>query len=241
MKRCFILVVTFLLAGVATSSAQKVQDMFGTDQKGKVAYGFRAGFNLSNLAGEFGRSTDEKLNLDPRIGFHVGTMFDIPITNGFYIQPEILFTTRGAKGNYWYEDGSTTVENTETCRAMYIQIPLLASFRADLTSSVNLQLHAGPYFSFGVGGTVSAEAKVQGGTVIVEYPYFGKSTMTEDHLGIKRFDMGLSCGVGVTVKQHYYIGLQYDLGLMNGAIQEEWGGDTKIYNRCFSIQVGYHF
>lgn len=242
MKKCFILAVTFLLVGITASSAQEIRDMFGTDQKGKVSYGLRAGFNLSNLAVELGPSTDEKLNLDSRIGFHVGTVVDIPITNGFYVQPGALFTTRGAKWGHQYEEGSYAIESIEKYRSMYLQIPVLVSFRADLTPSVSLQLHAGPYFSFGLGGKCTSEVKhLDGSTEIEEGLYFGESTETEKHLGVKRFDWGLTFGAGAMVKRHYYIGFQYDLGLMNGAIKEEMGENTKIYNRCFSIQVGYNF
>lgn len=94
MKKSFML-AAMLLTGITATSAQSFGDMFGTDQKGKISYGVRAGLNISNIGGEYGPDSDDKLDFDSRVGFHIGGIVDIPITNGFYVQPGLLFTTRG--------------------------------------------------------------------------------------------------------------------------------------------------
>ena len=92
MKKSFML-AAMLLTGITATSAQSFGDMFGTDQKGKISYGVRAGLNISNIGGEYGPAQD--LDLNSRVGFHIGGIVEIPITNGFYVQPGLLFTTRG--------------------------------------------------------------------------------------------------------------------------------------------------
>ena len=163
------------------------------------------------------------------MGFQFGGVVDLPITNGFYVQPGLLFTTRGAKeeiGGY-----------KEKLRPMYLQIPVLGSFRADVSQSVNVQVNVGPHFAFGLGG----KEVYDDGETTVKSPFFGKSTDDEGHFGAKRFDFGLTFGAGVTFKEHYYVGIAYDLGLVNMAIEDEWGKEAKFHNRNFSIQIGYNF
>ena len=228
MKKSFML-AAMLLTGITATSAQSFGDMFGTDQKGKISYGVRAGLNISNIGGEYGPDSDDKLDFDSRVGFHIGAAVDIPITNGFYVQPGLLFTTRGAKeeiGGY-----------KDKYRPMYLQIPVLGSFRADVSQSVNVQVNVGPHFAFGLGG----KEVYDDGETTVKSPFFGKSSENEDHFGAKRFDFGLTFGAGVTIKKHYYVGIAYDLGLVNMAIEKEWGKEAKFHNRNFSIQVGYNF
>lgn len=89
------MLAAMLLTGITATSAQTFGDMFGSDQKGKITYGVRAGLNISNIGGEYGPDSDDKLDFDSRVGFHIGGIVDIPITNGFYVQPGLLFTTRG--------------------------------------------------------------------------------------------------------------------------------------------------
>ena len=221
------MLAAMLFLGITATSAQSFGDMFGTDQKGKISYGVRAGLNISNIGGKYGPAQD--LDLNSRVGFQFGGVVDLPITNGFYVQPGLLFTTRGAKeeiGGY-----------KEKLRPMYLQIPVLGSFRADVSQSGNVQVNVGPHFAFGLGG----KEVYDDGETTVKSPFFGKSSENEDHFGAKRFDFGLTFGAGVTFKEHYYVGIAYDLGLVNMAIEDEWGKEAKFHNRNFSIQIGYNF
>lgn len=240
MKKLFLLTV-ICLTGAATVSAQSLGDMFGRDQKGEITFGVRAGMNISNISGEYGPKS--KLDLDSRIGFQVGAIVDLPITNGFYIQPGLFITTRGAKKETTERDEDYS-KSTNKYNPIYLQIPVLASFRMDVSQSVNLQVNVGPYFSLGLGGKQKSEYKETGeSTKKASIPFFGKSTDKEEHFGAKRFDLGLSFGAGVTIKEHYYVGIQYDLGLMNMAIHDDkaFGDKAKFHNGNFAIQLGYNF
>lgn len=244
MKKLFLLTV-LCLTGAATVSAQSLGSMFGSDEKGEIAFGVRAGMNISNISGEYGPDKDDKLDLDSRIGFQVGAVVDLPITNGFYIQPGLFITTRGAKKKYTERDEEYSYTSTKKYNPIYLQIPVLASFRTDISPSVKVQVNVGPYFSLGLGGKEKSEYEETGySTEKEEIPFFGKSTDKEEHFGAKRFDLGLSFGAGVTIREHYYVGIQYDLGLMNMAIHDKeygWGDKAKFRNGNFAIQLGYNF
>lgn len=249
MKKIFIL-AAMCLTGIATVSAQSFSEMFGKDQKGKIGFGVRAGLNISNISGEYGPDSENKLDLDSRIGFQIGAVIDLPITNGFYLQPGLFVTTRGARKEISENDEGESYKYTNKSKfcPMYLQIPVLASFRADLSKSVNLQVNTGPHFALGLGGKYKEEwnetyeGVTESGSD--DIPFFGKSKDDKEKFGAKRFDLGLSFGAGVTIKKHVYIGIQYDLGLMNMAIHDEeggWSDKTKFHNRNFAIQLGYNF
>ena len=236
------MMAALLIGCMATASAQEIRDMFGSDQKGGISYGVRAGLNVSKIAGQYSPDSDDKLDFNSRVGFQVGAVVDIPITNGFYVQPGLLFTTRGAKEKSSYSEAGYSEEASTKYRPMYLQIPVLASFRADVSESVNVQVHVGPHFAFGLGGKCKdSYSDSDGLSESQKYPFFGESTENEARFGAKRFDFGLLFGAGVTLREHYYVGIVYDLGLVNMAIDKEWGKEAKFHNRNFSIQLGYNF
>ena len=61
----------------------------------RTTFGIRAGVNFQNINGEDeqGRDLDNKL----KTGFHVGVNAEIPVAPEFYLQPGVLFSTKGAK------------------------------------------------------------------------------------------------------------------------------------------------
>lgn len=236
MKKLFMLAAMFMM-GITATSAQEIRDMFGTDQKGDIGYGVRVGLNISNINGEYGPGPDGKLDLNARAGFQFGGVVDLPITNGFYIQPGLSFTTRGARQKQTIREAKLV----NSFRPMYLQIPVLASFRADVCDKLNVQVNVGPHFAMGLGGKSVTKYSAAGESSTGKIPFFGKSSGDEEHFGAQRFDCGLTFGAGVTFMKHYYVGIAYDLGLVNMAIDEELGKETKLHNRNFSIQIGYNF
>lgn len=70
-------------------------------------------------------------------------------------------------------------------------------------------------------------------------PLFGKNTDEKSTSGMKRFDLGLAFGAGVTISKHDYIGIQSNLELMTLTIKdaENWGDRTKIHAGNLMIQV----
>ena len=100
-------------------------------------------------------------------------------------------------------------------KLVYLQVPVHAAYKIDIADDVNLVLKAGPYVSFGIAGS---------------------EDIFEDG-AFKRFDMGLSCGVGMDVS-HYMVGIEFSRGLINIS---DRGGDAKNYNMTFGLTFGYKF
>ena len=233
MKKVFVAAALMVCASV--SYAQSFGEMFRSDDKGGIEYGVRAGLNISDIRMKSGNL---KVDLKSQAGFHVGAVVGIPVTNGFYIQPGLVFASKGAR----YVDKGDGWKEVESMFPVYLEIPVLASFRADVADNVNLQLNIGPYFDFGLGGNVKYKWEEDGESGEDEpYPFFGKSSENEARMGMKRFDFGLSFGLGVELWDHYYAGVKYDVGLVNMAIKDMWGNDFKAHNGTFAITLGYNF
>lgn len=222
MKK-FLLVATCAFCAL-TVSAQRASSsstsFFSTEKvEGGVQFGIRAGLNSANVSfSEDGYSASPK----SRTSFHIGLIADIPVVESFYVQTGLYFQNKGWK----VEDG----EGTETYKPMYLEIPLLASYRYNFSDAAQLQINFGPYFAYGIGGKEEYESDYYD----EDWDFFG------DDSDWKRFDMGLQVGAGVTLAQHYYIGFAYEFGLTNIADTDD-DDDYSYRNRNWMISVGYNF
>lgn len=95
----------------------------------KFQLGVKGGINISNFA----NSNFDKSSL---VGFHAGGILAFLIGNNFAIQPEVLFSTQGAKINSNTEGGDYKVS--------YLTVPVLAKYRFN----GGFYLEAGPQVGF---------------------------------------------------------------------------------------------
>lgn len=217
MKKLLLTMVCAVCA--LTASAQRASSssstFFSTEKSDQpITVGVRVGMNISNFSGDME-------DLDSRIGFNAGVIVDFPLMQSLYLQTGLFATQKGAKYDEYGEKG--------TFNPMYLQIPVLASYRYNFSDAAQLQINFGPYFAYGISG----KAKYEDEEGEDKFDFFGDD---EDQFGGKRFDMGLQVGAGVTLSK-FYIGCAYEFGLTN-VVKED--GD-KIKNSNFMINVGYNF
>lgn len=231
MKKLFLL--TILVTGiVANASAQDK----------KVSFGIRAGVNISSLSYSTSAEDDYAPDLKSKTGFNVGVIADWNVAGNFYVQPGIYFTTRGAKSEMF--DAEYEASDKLEVNMNYLQIPILASYRFPVSNSIKIDINAGPYFSYGMGGKFKNEWSYSGETEKIEGKVFDKSSEDKTGGDLKRFDAGLRFGAGVQI-QNFYIGVNYDLGLSNiadgGSEYSTWRKNDKLKNGCVAVMVGYNF
>ncbi len=171
-------------------------------------------------------SGDDGYSFSPgsRTAFHVGVTADIPLMQSLYVQTGLFFQNKG----YKYEED----DYTETAKPMYLEIPVLASYRYDFSDALQLQINAGPYFGYGIGGKVKFEEDGES----EECDVFGDD---EDQYGVKRFNCGLQFGAGLTFSDHYYLGFAYQLGLTN--VMSSDASDLEFKDTNWMISLGYTF
>lgn len=117
-----VLSAMILLASIATSNAQNID------------FGVKAGLNFANISGA-------NIDADNKTGFHAGVILEISILKTFAVQPELLYSTQGAKNS---EGDDLSLD--------YLSLPVLAKYY--IVPGV-LSIEGGPQFSFLMNDNIS--------------------------------------------------------------------------------------
>jgi len=91
-----------------------------------IDFGLKSGMNISSFTG----GDADRNNL---IGFHIGAIADIEISEKFYLQPELLYSTQGSEA-----------KNEVKVKVDYLTVPLMAKYYV----SEKISIEAGPQFAF---------------------------------------------------------------------------------------------
>ncbi|MGR7814073.1 porin family protein [Lacinutrix undariae] len=145
----------------------------------EVTFGAKAGVNFANLGGDIEDN-------DMKVGFHVGGVAEIAISEKFSVQPELLFSSQGTK---FEESGETLKYNLS-----YINVPVMAKYYV----AEGFSVEAGPQ----VGFLVDAKAK-----------YDSDSEDIKD--AFNSVDFGLNLGAGYKLDNGFNFSARYNLGLAN--------------------------
>lgn len=137
--------------------------------------GAKAGINLTSLSGDF--DSDKA-----KTSFHLGGMVEIPLLDALSVQPEILYSSQGAKSKFNSDD---------VVRLNYITVPIMAKYYVWETLSVE----AGPQIGF----LLSAERDEEGQEDDIKD--ITKST-----------DFGLNLGLGYKLENGVNFALRYYFG-----------------------------
>ncbi|MBC5994691.1 porin family protein [Pontibacter cellulosilyticus] len=162
MKKTILL---FVFAIVTTLTAQAQMQAPGV--------GIRAGANYSGFSG------DDADNLDRMFGFHAGltSQFYLTSDNFFAIQPELLFSTKGAESK----------DDTFKYKISYLDVPVLARINAG-----PLYFEGGPQASFRIGGDIeSNNVNIDDDLDQFKRTSFGYAA----GIGLAATSLGLSIGV----------------------------------------------
>lgn len=151
------------------------------------------------------------------LGFRFGGTVDYRINAPFYIQSGLEF-------NYKQMDG----DGTSKIDLKYIQLPLHFAYKPVLEDKVALILFAGPYFSYGVNGHVRYLRQE------------GSLDAFGDEMDFKRFDYGLSAGVGLQLS-HVTFTISGEYGLAKLTDIENHFIKGKLQNKGLFGTVGYIF
>lgn len=175
--------------------------------------GVKGGLNFANLIGD---NVEEAASKTSFVG---GAFLCYPLTEIFAIQPELLFTMKGAKN----EDS----EDDESWNINYIEIPILLKVALPTEGNVDPSLYVGPGFGF------LLSSKVSNG---------GERDLKDETEG---FDIGLIVGAGVDYQLEagaLSLEARYEVGMTTLAKEEDDSGEKlDINNSVISIMVGYGF
>jgi len=130
----------------------------------KTTFGVRAGINFQNINGK--DYNGDKLTNSLIVGFNIGANVEIPIAQDFFLQPGLLFTTKGAKINDESPDTKINIG--------YIELPINFLYKP-LLGNGHFMLGFGPYVAYGVTGDASEfKALDAGANILAGYEFASK-------------------------------------------------------------------
>ena len=177
-------------------------------EKGDFRFGVTAGMNVSNI-------TD--MEMDSRIGFHVGAKAEYNITDNLYGNAALLFSQKGNKK----EEGSIEA----TSNPGYLELPIHIGYRFKMGDKVSIFGETGPYFAYGICGKLKVE----------DYGWeYDKKFFDIDE--VNKFDFGWGVKAGVE-----YAKFQISLGYEYGITKVFDADDFKPHNSNFMVSVAYMF
>lgn len=251
MKKSFLLIVC-LLCGLTLCAQESPRKAFdSTIARHPVIFGIRGGINFNGFGPDLEKVWDTSLKKRSDSGWNIGLIVDCPILESFYFQPGIYFKTKGFKLAESEEDFTRQVRG----KANYLEFPLLFSYRYNVKRGLQFEFNLGPYIGVGMSGTVSDYTYPKSGDAatppaglnpdlgvnedpkIITRDYFGDDLETS--FGIKKSDIGITLGIGMTVNR-FYIGVQHSMGLKNLSNDVCWGSDIRFRNHSTTLLIGFN-
>lgn len=202
--------------------------VFGTgvyaQSEKKVRLGVKAGVNFQNINGK----TADGIVIDNKIvpRYHVGLTADVEIAPDFYLQPNLLFVTKGTKG----KTGSPIVTLN------YVEIPVHFLYTPELGSG-RLILGAGPYLA------IAASGKLKDENTNITYSLEIKNSLAVGENGVRPLDAGANLLAGYELSNHINFQFFTQLGLVNikPAVNNVSNAKETWKNTGFGFSVGYKF
>lgn len=180
-------------------------------------FGVKAGANFASL------SDDGDFTNKSKTGFYAGVFMNAPLGENFSIQPEILYSDKGAK---------TTIANNAasyTTNLGYISVPVMFQYNF----VPQFYLEAGPEFNFLVN---ASQKDVVGNT----------SNMYKVSIdNYKGFDFGIGVGAGYYFIPQLGITARYVAGMTSVGKEYVVAGQTissnNMKNNIFQVGLAYKF
>ncbi len=203
--------VLFLLAMAVVSITASAQ----------ITWNAKAGVGIAHCYGD-------AEGLSSHIVGKIGVGIEKPLTSNWSLMPSFEVAIKGAQEDW---DG----EEKAKLNLYYLQIPILAAYRLNLSDSWNMTLKAGPYFAYAIAGNIKAG----------DYSEDIFKKTNDGYNGANRFDAGLDLGIEFEY-QRWAFGAEYEFGLLSITKETNYEKDVdnekySIYNAAFYVTVGYKF
>ncbi|WP_339698883.1 porin family protein [uncultured Marixanthomonas sp.] len=204
MKKVFFIAVLAVF-GVTATQAQEVR------------LGAKGGVNFSSFSGDGFDAFDDP---EGRTSFHIGAFAEIPLSERFSIQPEVLYSGQGF--DLISREGA---DDTEV-QLDYINVPVMAK----VYIVEGLYAEAGPQIGFNVKSEIDTDPDdVDSGDV----------TIDEDVINDVDFSVGV--GAGYQFNNGLFLNARYNFGLTDVFNNEDLLIDSDAKNSVFAVSAGYSF
>ena len=204
MKKVFFIAVLAVF-GVTATQAQEVR------------LGAKGGVNFSSFSGDGFDAFDDP---EGRTSFHIGAFAEIPLSERFSIQPEVLYSGQGF--DLVSREGA---DDTEV-QLDYINVPVMAK----VYLIEGLYAEAGPQIGFNVKNEIDSDPDDAGS---------GEIAINEDVINDIDFSVGV--GAGYRFNNGLFLNARYNFGLTDVFNNEDLLIDSDAKNSVFAVSAGYSF
>ena len=209
-----------LLGLVTTMSVSAQVQQTSSETRPTPKIGIKGGVNFSNFV------IDDVSDKNAKAGLNLGLFAKLPVSNGVSIQPELLYSSKGAKVSY----NNPLLGGEYRFNLNYLELPVLAVFNL----GKNFNIHAGGYAAYLTSANVKAEDNGSS----------NEELMSFDEKQFNRFDYGLVGGLGFDIK-NVSIGARYNYGLNQIGEKDQSVLSSEVLrnakNNNVSFYVGYGF
>ena len=175
----------------------------------QISYGVKGGVNFANVAIDPGGGASPS----GRVGALAGLFATMPMPWGLTLQPEAIYTVKGARFEFDGFESNYIVD--------YIEVPVLARFGV----LRNGYVIAGPSMAF----RLRARSRI---------PFESSTEELDLDEEVESFDLGIVGGVGIEFGRWHVDG-RYTHGLSD--TDKDTSDDVKMRNRVFSLSAGFRF
>lgn len=184
-------------------------------------FGVKGGLNLSNITG------DDVGDLDSRTSFHLGLFLEVPVSERFSFQPEVLYSGQGFTVLSRNQDDIFDVGDNVEYQLSYIQVPLMAK----LYLVKGLYAEAGPQFGFKVKEEIDYKPAAEGGDMVID----------ANDSSISDFDTSIAVGAGYKFGNGFLVSARYTYGLTNIFKDNSVFQNADAKNSVLQFGVGFSF
>ncbi len=203
-------------------------------QQTTFSYGVKTGINLSGSS--YRPDFHSRVNL--KKGFMVGFSAEYAMNTSCFLQSGLYFSNKGAEykgSDIWLGSSKPPVTFwVNTIHQLYMQIPLALAFKKSLRNKIKITGNAGPYVAYGIGGRNITKKNHTG----VNLPDEKVWTNTFGKKGVKRFDVGLTVGGGIELKQ-IQLGINYEPSFKDVNYKYSDNIEYEYRNRNLTFWVAY--
>lgn len=220
MKKRFILFAALILsAAIRPVSAQSLR------------FGVEAGTTFSWAEWGLSKIYDKESLMGGTVGFTA----EYGINDNIWLQSALQLSSKGAKASGNSSGSSTGKLNTKTFRPVYLEIPVTVAYKFRISDKLRIFGAAGGFIAEGLFGQYKNETL---------YYIGNKSSKTEnifsDEGGFKRFDAGITAGVGAEFGR-FVLRANCNWGMLSAANNSTVVGSSNFKNRTVSVVAGYKF
>ncbi len=236
MNKFFVSATLFASLFFGNNAQAQYDDM-------EVSYGVKAGYGFSTLRTP--RRADVT-KVDGMWTFNFTTYMDIPVTEGFSIQPGLAVNGKGATINVLPKNEFTNTEYKSN--PVYLELPVNFVGKialGDIFDKCNIIFGGGPYVSYGIAGKQQVNGKLLGSNFSSEDNIIFSNddqpvNSTNFYGQFKKYDFGLNALAGI--EYHWAtFNINYSYGAVNVNPGANLTPTDRMKNRVLSASIGVRF